>query len=90
MKLVLRLKKRSLNLLLAVNQESKILGHLIILFNGQSACCLQVIAEASELFVLIEFSTVSKTTSPGKDGCDGVGGGRVALMNQPRDQLLII
>jgi len=64
---------------LAVDSKSKILGHLTRL-NSLNADLLKSLSEDTEVIVVIELSAVSKTTSPGEDRSDGVGGGGLTLL----------
>ena len=66
--------------ILSMDSESEILGHDTILVDDFDAGCLEVIAEITEGFVLVELGSVKKTPCPCEDGRDGVSGRFVALL----------
>eukprot|EP00128_Syssomonas_multiformis_P005792 Colp12_sorted_trinity150504_noHs@29020 len=63
----------------ALDGDGKILSHLAC-FDGLDAHSLKSISEEGELLVAVELGTVGKTTGPGKDRGDRVGGGLLALL----------
>ena len=52
---------------IAVDADGEILGHVAVV-NGVDAGSLKSLAVLGEVIVAIKLGTVSKTTSPGKDG----------------------
>jgi hypothetical protein len=75
-------KKKSLikHLLLAVDNQGQILSHMLINFNGFNTSLFQILTELEKISIVIQLGTVFKTTSPSKNGGNGVGGGLVALL----------
>ena len=60
--------------------KGKILGHDAIDIDGVNAGLLESLGEGNELGGVVELATLDKTTGPGEDGGNGVGGGLVALL----------
>lgn len=60
--------------------QSEILGHDALLVDDVHASLLQTLGELDNLGGTVELATLGQTTGPGKDGSDGVGRGRVALL----------
>lgn len=68
------------HLLLSVNDQGKIFGHLFVHFNKLYTCLFQVLGELSESLVVVKLGSMCKTTCPSKDGSNGIGGCGVTLI----------
>lgn len=62
-----------------VDANGQIFGHVSFL-NGLDGGSLKGLAESVELLVVVELGSVHKSSSPGEDGSDGVGGGLFTLL----------
>jgi len=62
-----------------VHATGQVLGHAAV-FDGGDAHLLDGMGELDEVGVVVQAATVLKTTGPGEDGGDWVGGGLVALL----------
>lgn len=63
----------------SLDADGQILGHLATL-DGLDDGSFQSLGEVLELLVLIKLGSVEKTTGPGIDRGDGVGGGLFTLL----------
>lgn len=62
-----------------MHANGQVLGHLSV-FNGLDCGSLEGVAEVGEFRLVVELSAVEKTTGPGEDTGDGVGGGFFSLL----------
>merc|ERR1712144_177522 len=60
--------------------DGQVLGHDALLVHDVNASLLKALGELHQLWCAVQLATLRQTASPGEDGCDGVGGGRVALL----------
>ena len=60
--------------------KSKILGHNALLVDNVNTSLLERLGKLDDLGSVVELTTLGKTTGPGEDGGDGVGGGGVSFL----------
>ena len=66
--------------LLAASSQGKILGHDTLVVDNINTGALELLGELNNVGGAVELTTLDKTTGPGEDGGNGVGGGLVTLL----------